>query len=245
MAIGLSSFGIVWRAHVFEKNCRHNMEKVAIKVIQLDAFSKHHQMDDLRKEINIISKCNHPNVLKYYVSFLNGKELWLVMPFIEGGSLRNIISTLTPQGIKDEPMIASILKQIVEGLQYFHSKGLIHRDVKSDNILVSSNGGVMIGDFGVSSSIKTGYKRNSFVGSPCWMAPEVIEQTDGYDTQADVWSFGITAMELVDGHPPNDNIPAVKVLVNVLNGPTPGLSQYEDWSPEFRAMMEDCLQKDP
>lgn len=245
MAIGVSSFGLVWRAHVFDKDCPHNMEKVAIKIIQLDSFSKHHQMGDLRKEINIISKCNHPNVLKYYVSFLDGKELWLVMPYIEGGSLKNIINTLAPTGIKDEPMIASILKQIVEGMQYFHSKGLIHRDIKSDNLLVNKNGEVMLSDFGVSSSIKTGYKRTSFVGSPCWMAPEVIEQTTGYDTKADIWSFGITALEMVDGKPPHNELPAVKVLVMVLNGPNPGLSKYEDWSPEFRSMMDDCLQKDP
>ena len=116
------------------------MEDVAIKVINMDSVKTGHSMEDMRKEISIISKCHHKNVLQYYVSFIHEKELWLVMPLIQGGNLSEIIKLQAPKGIKDEVLLASILKQVVDGLVYFHSKGLIHRDHKAENILINDNG---------------------------------------------------------------------------------------------------------
>lgn len=139
--LGVGHCGLVWRAHVWDKSSPRHQEKVAIKVISLEKFDgKKHTLDDTRQEINIISKCNHRNVLKYYTSFIHERELWLVMPLIEGGSLFNILNICAKTGIKDEILVASVLRQVVEGLSYFHSKGLMHRDIKAENILVHTNG---------------------------------------------------------------------------------------------------------
>lgn len=111
--------------------------------------------------------------------------------------------------------------------------------------MIDAKGDVFLGDFGVSAHVKVGTKHTTFVGSPCWMAPEVMEQTDGYDLKADIWSLGITAIELAKGEAPNSDLPAMKVLLVILNTPPPTLPKNEDWSNEFRAFIDDCLQKDP
>ena len=106
------------------------------------------------------------------------------------------------------------------------------------------NGNVYISDFGVSASLKKGQKRKTFVGSPCWMAPEVMEQT-GHDYSADVWSLGITAIELAQGQAPYSELPAMKVILSIINGAPPQLSISRTWDKGFREFVEDCLQKDP
>lgn len=168
------------------------------------------------------------------------------MPYIEGGSLRNAINLAFPKGIKDEVLLASIFKQLVSGVQYFHKMGFVHRDLKGDNVLVHRDGRVLLSDFGVSTAIKTGNKEKEFAGSPCWMAPEVMEQKTGYDASADIWSLGITIIELAEGKAPNEQYSGLKVLQSVLSSPAPEISRYEShWSPEFRAFAKDCLQKEP
>jgi serine/threonine protein kinase len=139
MAVGLGSYGLCWKGHCFDPESKHHMADVAIKIIEMNQFDKD-EISGLRSEISIISKCLHKNILNYYVSFVNEAELWLVMPFIEKGSIKNILKILAPKGIKDEVLVASIMKQIVMGLEYFHSKGFIHRDIKADNILAQANG---------------------------------------------------------------------------------------------------------
>ena len=147
-----------------------------------------------------MSKCNHPNLNKYFCSFIAEKELWIVMPLLDAGNLQNLTAIKFPEKrIKDEVLLASILKQIVEGLSYFHNMGFIHRDLKAENVLMNESGKVVISDFGVADSLKNGFKMLTFVGSPCHMAPEVMEQTTGYDIKADIWSLGITAIELAEG----------------------------------------------
>ena len=122
-----------------------------------------------------MSTCHHKNVVEYYVSFIEGTELWLVMPYLNAGSAQDILNNYYPEGIRDEGVIASILSEVMHGLKYFHINGQIHRDVKAGNILLDLEGNVKISDFGVSASLKKGQKRKTFVGSPCWMAPEVME----------------------------------------------------------------------
>ena len=117
------------------------------------------------------------------------------MPLLSAGSVEDIMKQNYPEGIKNEAVIATILREALHGLQYLHDNGQIHRDIKCGNILLNMEGQVYIGDFGVSAQIKRGQKRNNFVGSPCWMAPEIMEQT-GHDFSADIWSVGVTAIEL-------------------------------------------------
>lgn len=156
---------------------------------------------------------DHPNILSYKVAFISQQELWLVFEIMEGGSIANLIKNYFPQGLKDQTLIATILKEALLGLKYLHDNNQIHRDIKGGNILIGADGSVKISDFGVCAKLKKGKKRNTFIGSPCYMAPEVLDQDgkNGYDSKADIWSLGITALELAYGNPPNSELTTMKV----------------------------------
>eukprot|EP00743_Colponemidia_sp_Colp-15_P002931 GILK01003171.1.p1 GENE.GILK01003171.1~~GILK01003171.1.p1 ORF type:complete len:436 (-),score=66.25 GILK01003171.1:94-1209(-) len=202
-------------------------------------------MDEIRKEIAIMSMCHHPNVVTYHVSFVAGHQLWLVMPVLEGGSTLNIMRAGFSHGFRDEAVLATILRETVLGLQYFHDNGQIHRDIKAGNVLLSLDGQVQIADFGVAASLKDNKVTKTFVGTPCWMAPEVLEQDKGYDFKVDIWSLGITAIELARGEAPYARYPPMKVLLMTLNQDPPSLDRSEGWDPAFINMVSACLQKDP
>jgi len=201
--------------------------QVAIKIIDLDRFEKN-QIDTLRREIQVMSLCRHPNLLGVLASFVQESQLWIVTPFLGAGSCLDLLRVAEHRsGIMNEAAIATILQQALQGLAYLHAQGHIHRDVKAGNLLIDHDGQVQLADFGVSASL-TDYAegrgsgpggeayggprvRKTFVGTPCWMAPEVMEMTKGYDAKADMWSFGITAYELANGHAPYAKLPAMKV----------------------------------
>jgi serine/threonine protein kinase len=156
-----------------------------------------------------------------------------------------------PEGL-DEAAIAIILKQALQGMEYLHKNGLIHRDIKAGNLLMDEDGTVKLADFGVSSSlyesgIRNGAVRKTFVGTPCWIAPEVVQQT-GHDQKADIWSFGITALELAHGRAPFSKLPPMKVLLMTLQNEPPTLDRTtskKKFSKQFKEMIDSCLQKDP
>ena len=218
------------------------MKEIDLEVLESSTF------DDIRKELQIMRMCDHENVLSYYVSFPAGTTMWLVMPFVSGGSCQNVIREIRKvhgSSIRSEGGIAYILQETANALDYLHGSQQIHRDLKAGNILLNMDGHVYLSDFGVSASMRDSKVRQTFVGTPCWMAPEVLEQKRGYDYKADIWSLGITALELANGAAPYHNYHPLKVMKNIIDQPAPVLSRTAGWSPEFIRFVADCLQKDP
>ncbi|ORZ00869.1 kinase-like domain-containing protein [Syncephalastrum racemosum] len=232
-------------AVVFSAIHKPSGKRVAIKQIDLDMFERN-QIDELRRETALMALSKHPNVLRVYGSFVTGSKLHIVTPYLASGSCLDIMKSAHAQGL-DELSIATILKQALDGLQYLHKNGHIHRDVKAGNLLMDEHGTVLLADFGVSSSLsEKGDVRKTFVGTPCWMAPEVMEQA-GYDFSADIWSFGITALELAKGHAPFAKYPPMKVLMMILSNDSPTLDRdgsAHKYSKTFKDMIDSCLQKD-
>ncbi|XP_058752153.1 serine/threonine-protein kinase BLUS1 isoform X2 [Vicia villosa] len=235
-------------ASVFRALCIPLNEIVAIKVLDLEKCNN--DLDGIRREVQTMSLIDHPNLLKAYCSFTAGHSLWVVMPYMAGGSCLHIMKSAFPEGF-EEPVIATVLREVLKALVYLHAHGHIHRDIKAGNILFDSNGAVKVADFGVSACMfDTGDRqrsRNTFVGTPCWMAPEVMQQLHGYDFKADIWSFGITALELAHGHAPFSKYPPMKVLLMTLQNAPPGLDYERDkrFSKSFKELVATCLVKDP
>ncbi|KAF7124809.1 hypothetical protein RHSIM_Rhsim12G0183200 [Rhododendron simsii] len=223
-------------------------EIVAIKILD---FERHNaDLNMISREAQTMILVDHPNVLKAHCSFVSDHNLWVVMPFMAGGSCLHILKAVYPDGF-EEVVIATVLREVLKGLEYLHDHGHIHRDVKAGNILISEHGAIKLGDFGVSACLfdleNTQRVRTTFVGTPCWMAPEVMEQLHGYDFKADIWSFGITALELAHGHAPFSIYPPMKVLLMTLQNAPPGLDHERDnkFSKSFKQMIASCLVKDP
>ncbi|KAF9607667.1 hypothetical protein IFM89_037900 [Coptis chinensis] len=237
-------------ATVYRALCIPLNVPVAVKVLDLEKCSNDSLLASIRREVHTMSSLDHPNVLRAYCSFTNDHKLWVVMPYMNGGSCLHIMKSTHPEGF-EESVIATLLYEVLKALAYLHAHGYIHRDVKAGNILIDSNGVVKLADFGVSACMfDTGDRqrsRNTFVGTPCWMAPEVMQQLHGYDFKADIWSFGITALELARGHAPFSKYPPMKVLLMTLQNAPPGLDYKRDnrFSKHFKDMVAACLVKDP
>lgn len=243
----LEEVGYGASATVYRAICLPMNEVVAVKCLDLDRCSSN--LDDIRREAQTMSLIDHPNVIRAYCSFVVDRCLWVVMPFMAEGSCLHIMKIAYPDGF-EEYAIATILKETLKALEYLHRQGHIHRDVKAGNILVDTSGAVKLGDFGVSACMfDTGDRqrsRNTFVGTPCWMAPEVLQPGNGYNFKADIWSLGITALELAHGHAPFSKYPPMKVLLMTIQNAPPGLDYDRDkkFSKSFKEMIAMCLVKD-
>ncbi|KAL1828174.1 hypothetical protein DCAR_0207368 [Daucus carota subsp. sativus] len=240
--IGYGASATVYRAIYVPTN-----ETIAVKCLDLDRCNSN--LDDIRREAQTMSLINHPNVITAHCSFVVDRNLWVVMPFMDEGSCLHLMKIAYPDGF-EESAIASFLKETLKALVYLHHHGHIHRDVKAGNILLDSHGKVKLADFGVSACMfdqgDRQRSRNTFVGTPCWMAPEVLQPGSGYDFKADIWSFGITALELAHGHAPFSKYPPMKVLLMTIQNAPPGLDYDRDkrFSKSFKEMVAMCLVKD-
>ncbi|KAK9833192.1 hypothetical protein WJX74_009769 [Apatococcus lobatus] len=234
--VGRGSFGDVYRGWD-----RELAREVAIKVIDLEDVED--DIDDIYREVAVLARCDCPNITRYFASVLRpgSSELYIVMELMA-------VSVADLVGVNSlmESMVAWICKQVLQALLYLHSEQRIHRDLKAANILMSSQGDVKISDFGVSGQLTAtlGHKRRTFVGTPYWMAPEVIESSEeGYTQLADVWSLGITAIEMATGKPPHADVHPMRVLFLIPKNPAPELEAT--FSPAFQEFVRSCLQKDP
>ncbi|NWH29183.1 MYO3A protein, partial [Chloropsis hardwickii] len=245
--IGKGTYG-----KVFKVLNKKNGSKAAVKILD----PVHDIDEEIEAEYNILKALSdHPNVVKFYGMYYkkdvkNGDQLWLVLELCNGGSVTDLVKGFLKRGERmNELIIAYILHEALMGLQHLHENKTIHRDIKGNNILLTTEGGVKLVDFGVSAQLtSTRLRRNTSVGTPFWMAPEVIaceQQLDSsYDARCDAWSLGITAIELGDGDPPLADLHPMRALFKIPRNPPPTLQQPELWSPEFNDFINKCLTKD-
>jgi len=214
-------------------------EQVAIKKMELTAQN----IKLLTSEIHIMKESNQENVVHYYDSYRVENQLWVVMEFMGGGCLTEILEQF--EYVKmNEKHIAWVCQQTLKGLQYIHSRHRIHRDIKSDNILLGEHGEIKIADFGYAAQLtKQKTKRQTIVGTPYWMAPELIRGQE-YGTKVDIWSLGIMIMEMAEGDPPYMEFPPLRALFLITTKGIPDLKEPSRWSPTFREFVGLCLEKD-
>lgn len=257
--LGEGSFGSVYRARHKETG-----NIVAVKIIPNagdagDHSDGHHQNSEAEKimsEIDILARCDSPFVVGYHECFIKKPErrfqtpeMWIVMEFCEGGSMYDMIEAgldMHRGFVMSEECIRAACASIVLGLEYLHGvENICHRDIKCGNVLLTNEGHVKLADFGVSAELNnTISRRKTVVGSPFWMAPEVIQE-NSYDGKADVWSLGITAIEMAEGKPPYANFNPLRAIFVIPSRPAPTLADPDNWSPEMLDFIRCCLQKDP
>lgn len=232
--LGEGSYGSVFKALDKRDN-----KIVAIKVLEVE----NEDSSDLRKEIHFLKDCHSEFIVAYKGSYAKDNHIWIVMEYCGAGSLCDLMA-ICERTLKEE-QIASVMKMSLQGLAYLHSCKKIHRDIKSGNVLLTHAGDCKLADFGVSAQLtSTLNKRKTVIGTPYWMAPEVLQSAE-YDGKADIWSLGITAIELAVGEPPLSNVHPMRAIFLIPTSEPPTLPDPDDWSDDFNSFLKACLQKDP
>lgn len=231
--IGEGSTGIVCIATV-----KTTGKLVAVKKMDL---RKQQRRELLFNEVVIMRDYHHENVVEMYNSYLVGDELWVVMEFLEGGALTDIVTHTR----MNEEQIATVCLSVLKALSVLHSQGVIHRDIKSDSILLTHDGRVKLSDFGFCAQVsKEVQRRKSLVGTPYWMAPELISRLP-YGPEVDIWSLGIMVIEMVDGEPPYFNEPPLKAMKMIRDNLPPKLKNLHKVSPLLKGFLDRMLVRDP
>uniref|UniRef100_A0AAY4BTK1 non-specific serine/threonine protein kinase n=1 Tax=Denticeps clupeoides TaxID=299321 RepID=A0AAY4BTK1_9TELE len=238
--LGDGAFGKVYKA----KN-KETGVLAAAKVIETKCEE---ELEDYMVEIDILASCDHQYIVKLLDAFYHDNKLWIMIEFCPGGAVDATMLELDRGLI--EPQIQVICRQMLEALAYLHSKKIIHRDLKAGNILLTLDGDIKLADFGVSAkNTKTLQRRDSFIGTPYWMAPEVVMcetmKDAPYDYKADIWSLGITLIELAQIEPPHHELNPMRVLLKIAKSEPPTLEQPSKWSQHFKDFLKKSLDKNP
>eukprot|EP00359_Climacostomum_virens_P006533 CAMPEP_0204904778 /NCGR_PEP_ID=MMETSP1397-20131031/5049_1 /ASSEMBLY_ACC=CAM_ASM_000891 /TAXON_ID=49980 /ORGANISM="Climacostomum Climacostomum virens, Strain Stock W-24" /LENGTH=961 /DNA_ID=CAMNT_0052073597 /DNA_START=1865 /DNA_END=4748 /DNA_ORIENTATION=+ len=232
--IGKGAYGKVFKALDTE-----TAKIVAIKQVSMLNINED-QLGSLRKEISMLQRLSHQNIVRYLDSNITESDLNIILEFVENGSLASVIRSFTTIS---ERVVSIYIKQVLEGLVYLHSQGVVHRDIKGANILVTKEGIVKLADFGVAMKLDDTLKSGSLVGSPFWMAPEIIGQTGHCSQACDIWSLGCTVIELITGNPPYYELGPMPALFRIVEDNCPPLPQ--NISTILRDFLEKCFQKEP
>lgn len=215
-------------------------ELYAIKILSATSLS---EITAIKKEIQILKLCDNEHIVKYYGSYFKDNNLWIVLEYCHAGSVIDLLN-ITQKKL-NEYEIASILESVLKGLVYLHDNKKIHRDIKAANILLNKDGVAKLADFGVSAeSMYTNAGHKSQVGSPYWMSPEVMKHNE-YTNKTDIWSLGVTAIELAEGVVPNSHLKPLIAMWQLKDKPIQQLKEPHRWSPEFNSFIRDCLNINP